>query len=266
MRKPGILPFLLFNSLMLACVPGAAIAAFDSPESEPAPFALANLASYPEYLAESPSGHWFIQAGGARLYSMPEVQPFSFRASGGALNGLLRLRGYGLKSGAYQETSSGLEYQHLLVISLQAGLEAQVMQVSIRDYGSAWAGQVNARLRWTSDRFSLAFTWINITASRFGSGNYPLPRRLILGGSASAFRDLALFVEVEKDSRYDLTSRLGAGYQIIRNITLLGGFQSTPDVASLGLSALIGRIRAGAAFQFHADLGFSQCYGLGVTF
>jgi hypothetical protein len=266
MRTRQIAQALLLNSLLIVCVPGFSGAAFDSPEPEPVSFALAGLVSFPDYLIE-PRKRWSLQTGGARLYGMAEIQPFGFRASGSALGGFLRLRGYGLKSGAYQEASTGLEYQRIVAAALRCGLEAEVMQVSIRDYGSTWTGQVNGRLNWLMpDRFALAFTWINVTGSRFGRGGYPLPRRLVLGGRLAPYQVLTLFIEIEKDTRYDLTSRLGAGFQPIKHITLLAGFQSDPNLASLGFSAQIGGVRAAAAYQYQADLGFSQCYGIGVSF
>jgi hypothetical protein len=267
MTKCNILSTLLFNSLLLVCVPGFAQAAFEAPEPQPVSFALANLNSFPDYLTESTSGRWCLHVAASRLYGMPEIQPFGFWAGGNALGGGLRLRGYGLNSGTYQETSQGLEYRRFVNSAIEVGLEAQTNQIAIEKYGSAWAGQVNGRLRWTvPNRFTVAFTWINATGSSIGTGNYPLPGRLVLGGRIDPQKNLALFLEVEKTSRYDLSTRIGAGFMLLRDITLLGGFQSDPNLAALGVSALIGKVRAIASYQYHSELGFSQCYGIGLIF
>jgi hypothetical protein len=266
MCKRQILQILLFNSLVLVCVPEAVRAAFEAPEPQPISFALGNLISFPDYMLQPTSGRWSIMASGARLYGLPDVQPFGFRASGRLLGGNLGLRCNGLKSGPYQETSAGLEYQHSVAGSFKLSLEAQVLQISITDYGSTWSGQFNSRILWTPPSFSLAFTWINVTGSTFGRGGYPLPQTVVLGGNFQPFHRLTLFMELEKTDRLDLTSRLGAGIQIFKTITLLAGLGSDPNLVSFGFSALIDKIRATAAYQYHVDLGFSQCYGIGVTF
>jgi hypothetical protein len=266
MRQRLILLLLLFNSLMVFCVPGRAHAAFEAPEPQPVSFALGNLISFPDYLIQPTSGRWCLMAGIARLYGLPGIQPFGFRAKGGFMGGKLGLRGAGLKNGPYQETTAGLEYQHLVAGDFQAALEAQILQVSIREYGSTWSGQVNTHMSWTPPGLTLSFTGINVTGSTFGRGGYPLPRILALGGCFQPLAPLTLFMEIEKIDRLDLTSRLGVGIQIFKDITLLAGLQSDPNLVSFGFSAPINRIRAIAAYQYHADLGFSQCYGIGVTF
>lgn len=89
MRKRNFLQFYLFNSVLLLGVPAATRAALDAPLSDPIPFALANLVSFPEYLTwnEASASDWHLTAGGARLFGMPEIQPFCFRAGGAALGG-----------------------------------------------------------------------------------------------------------------------------------------------------------------------------------
>lgn len=163
--------------------------------------------------------------------------------------------------------SSALAYERKLPRALTARLEIQVDQISIRDYGSAWSRQLNARVQWAYlSNFRLALTWFNLTGAHFGKGDYPLPRRMALGGTFIATKRLQFFMELEQDSRYALATRFGVAFLPIERITLLGGFQSDPAFAAAGISALIGSVRASAAYQYHPDLGFSQCYGLALGF
>ncbi len=269
MRKCKILLFLLFNVGIALEVPEGAHAAFEAPQPDPISFALANEISFPDFLQQNDSlgKSWFISAGAARLFGMPEIQPFGFKAGANALGGQVRLAGESLSSGPYSETCAALGYGRYLSNSFWFSLEAQVSQIAIEDYGQAWAPQINAALRWDYDQhLSLAFTGINLTGSSIGEDKYPLPRSLALGGRFQPLSNLALLLEMEEDPRYALTPKVGVCFQPLKNYVILAGFQSDPNILSAGLSGLIGSIRATAAFQYHPDLGFSQCYGLALHF
>ncbi len=269
MRKRNLLRLLLLNSLLLSAVPGPLHAAFDPPEPSPLTFALANLASFPDemILPSVQSARLRLSVGGARLYGLPEVQPFSMRAGLQAVGGWVHFRGTGLSSGAYREMAAALAYERALPKSLEAELEVQVMQVAIEDYGDAWSQQINARLQWSPNpTFALAILGVNLTGSRFGQGDYPLPCRIAVGGKITPYRTLSFFVEMDQDVRYDISPRFGAVFSPFERISLLAALQSEPNIASFGLSGLIGAIRATLAYQYHPDLGFSQCYGLAVAF
>ncbi|HEX7343558.1 MAG TPA: hypothetical protein VF398_04800, partial [bacterium] len=151
MRKRNLLRLFLLNSLLLSAVPDPLRAALDSPESNPLTFALANLASFPDetILPSVQSVGCRLSVGGARLYGLPEVQPFSLRAGLRGLGGWVHFRGLGLGHGAYRETTAALAYERALPESLKAKLELQVMQVAIENYGDAWSQQINARLQWS---------------------------------------------------------------------------------------------------------------------
>jgi hypothetical protein len=77
-RKRNLLQLLLWYLFLCFLVPAPAYAVLDFPDPYPVPFALGNLASYPEYLffnpSSQPSRH--LITGGSRLFQMPEVQPF----------------------------------------------------------------------------------------------------------------------------------------------------------------------------------------------
>ena len=269
MCKRNLLQLLLLNSLLLPVVPVQLHAAFDASEPNPIAFALANLISFPPETILPPAkpANLRLSVGGARLYAMPEIQPFSVRAGLRSLGGWMNMRGSGLTSGAYREMAASLAYERALPEGLAAQLELEVLQVAIEDYGDAWSQQINARLTWVPNQtFALAVMGVNLTGSTFGKGGYPLPRRIIIGGQASPYQNLSFFVEMDQDVRYDISPRFGAVFSPLERITLLAALQGEPNVVSFGLSGLIGAIRATMAYQYHPDLGFSQCYGLAVAF
>ncbi len=263
------LRLLWLNAWFAAGVPGVLFAAFDAPVPDPAAFALANLSAFRgnDFLSGRGAATWRVSAGGARLWGMPELQPFALRACGPLGGGEFQLQAYGLKSGAYGEYRAGAGYERLIGASIRAGADVVLSQVSIEDYGSAIAGQADARLQWDPQPvLSLAVKAVNMTGSTFGEGGYPLPQHLILGAAFSPQESVRLFVEVDQELRYDLSTRLGAVFHFLRSLAFLAGFQSQPNLIALGASAQVHSLRATAAFQYHSDLGLSQCYGIAVGF
>lgn len=258
-----------FLAVLILSVHRDAEAAFDAPPPEPLSFALANVISFPDFLItfDDDLARWRLSSGGSRLFGMPEIQPFQICLHGQVLNGRALLKGEGLRSGTYSETSAGAGYERSISKYLLAGTELSVLQVSIKGYGDAWSGQMNARMRWKpQQRLQLGFTWINVTGATIGADHYPLPRRIALGGLFTVMTNARLILELEQDSRHALSSRFGIALCPTNRITMLFGLQSDPDIVSAGLSCLIRSVRASAAFQYHPDLGLSQCYGISIAF
>ncbi|RJP73636.1 MAG: hypothetical protein C4524_14050 [Candidatus Zixiibacteriota bacterium] len=268
MHKRHFLPFCLFNSFALLAVPALVGAAFDAPPPEPYSFALANLAAFPDpWLDHRPEARGGLSAGGARLYGLPEVQPFAFRAAVRGWGGLLRARGRGLNSGPYSETAAALGGEIPLGEGFHVGADAQVLQVAIDDYGSDQVFQMDANARWDlAPDLSLAAAAVNLAGARLGEGGYELPRRLALGARYDPIPVLRLYVEIEQEVHFPLSLRIAAIFQPLDRVALLAGYQSDPGLVSAGLGGRVGPVQATAAYQYHPDLGFSQCYGLAVTF
>lgn len=269
MRKHKVIRVLLLNLLIALWVPGPARSAFDAPEPSPVAFALANLTCFPDFLILEDDGtsEWFVATGGARLFGMPELQPFSIRTGGPVLGGVWRLFGSGFKSGSYGEYAAGAGYRRTIGKGISLLLETQLLQVSIKNYGSVWSYQVNAGVAFQVQYgVRLALTGYNLTQAKFGAGKYALPRRIAAGGRLGPIENVYLFLELDKDTRYPPTVRLGIGYNVMKPVMLLFGFQSNPEILSAGVSLQVKSYRATAAYQYHPDLGFSQCYGLIVTF
>lgn len=267
--KRKVLQVLSSGLLIISLAPELTRAAFDAPQPDPIAFSLANSSCFPDFLVEDSSGKgsWYLSTGGARLFEMPEIQPFSVRLGGPGLGGRWRLSGTGLSAGAYTELASELAYQRRLLNVLQGEVGICLLNVSIDEYGSAWSTQLNVRLNWRVRRdVELALAWVNLNDAKLGADHFPLPRRISFGGIFRPLNRAHLILEMEKDTRYPLQVRCGSGIQILPRLTLLLGFQSNPDIVSGGVSCLIGSIRATASFQYHPDLGISQCYGLVLSF
>jgi len=268
MRKCKVLHITLLTLLLNDLVPNLAESAFDAPEPAPINFALANLITFDNIsIVNTTQRKWRLSSGGARLYGMPEIQPFRMCLIGPGFGGELRFKGYGLKSGAYSEYTAGFGYQRMLHNSFSMRLEFSLLQLAIKNYGSAMTGVLNTRLKWQlQPEVVLTGAILNVNRARIGTGNYHLPQKYAIGGAVSIVRRTQFFIELEKDTRYALQSRFGMSYNIYNTIKVLFGFGSEPAIVSGGLSFLIGEIRATAAYQYHPDLGISQCYGLLVSF
>ncbi|UCD99703.1 MAG: hypothetical protein JSV42_02950, partial [Chloroflexota bacterium] len=93
---------------------------------------------------------------------------------------------------------------------------------------------------------------------------YALPRKFAVAGKITPIKPAHFFLELEKDTRYPLQMRFGIGYQVFGPLTVLGGFQSEPDIVAAGFSLKSGQFLAIASMQYHPELGYSQCFGLAV--
>jgi len=268
-RKRNFLHVLFFTLLVHIWVPKDIHAIRDAPEPDPVRFALANLLSFSHHtILPSPNvKSWRTATGGARLFGLSEVQPFFFNFTGPALKGRFRIVGNGLKVGAYSESSLGLGYDRSMYENVQVEFDIEVHQIAIKDYGSATCFQLNGQAIWQiQPTFALALKGINLNAAHIGKGHYPLPRRFALGGSIKPTHRTNLFMELEKDTRYPLQTRLGATVKIYGPLIILIGFQTEPGIISSGMSCQIGAVQTCLAYQYHPDLGYSQCYGLAVSF
>ncbi len=267
--KCKLLRVILFTLSLGVLVPSASQSAFDAPNPNPINFGFANLLAFEDYIIVSQYERqkWSLSTGGARLYGMPEIQPFQLSLSGPGLKGRIRLSGYGMQFGAYSEFSTGFAYERNLYQSISVALEFSLLQLAIKDYGSALAGAFNARMRWqVQPQVELAGAVLNINRAHIGAGGYPLPQTYVVGSALRLVRRAQFYIELEKDTRYPLQSRFAMGYDVYGPMKVLFGFQSDPSIISTGLSFLVGEVRATAAFQYHPDLGISQCYGLLVSF
>ncbi len=269
MHKRIFLQFLLFNLSTIPNVPADAFAAFDTPESDPILFATAGQISFPDFgvTADSEKVNPFFSAGFAQLYGMPEIKPFSLRAGVNIWGGRGQVKANGLSSGAYREIRSSLGYGKSFLNSLWSELEFEALEVAIEDYGNAWSQQLNARVYWVAaEDIAVAFTWINLTQSRLGTGHYPLPQRIAAGASFKPIESLQLLIEIEQDPRYSPSSRIAVAYAPLNHIAFLAGFQNDPNLLSAGISGTIHHFQATLAFQYHPDLGYSQCFGIRAGF
>jgi hypothetical protein len=187
--------------------------------------------------------------------------------TGELLRGKGTLSATGIQSGAYREISGVVAYGRTFMKALYLEPGIALMQVSIENYGSAWAAWMNIKARWEVQKdLTLSFAWFNINAARFGRDHYEVPRRIVGAGIYRFSSKTSGFVELEKDLRYSLQYRFGFVVNVYKSFWLLAGFQGNPDLLSAGFSLNWGSLRASAAFQYHPELGPSQCYGLSLEF
>ncbi|TKJ39774.1 hypothetical protein CEE37_10885 [candidate division LCP-89 bacterium B3_LCP] len=269
MRKYKLSLLLLLTLGAVFIVPTPSSAAFDAPEIEPVVFGLANLSSFRDPLLNGTvkEEEWYVKTAVCRLFGMPELQPYNLRLEGAGLGGRWRFLSNGISLESYREISAGFGYGRNINSSLRADIDIYLLNLAIDDYGSTWSYQLNGRLHWiVQSGVELGFAWRNITQTTIGRGGYRLPSSAAIGGGYEITDDFRLFLELEKETIHTFTPRAGAAWRILEPVTILFGFQSNPDIISTGLSFSVSHYRAAASYQYHPDLGFSQCYGITVIF
>jgi hypothetical protein len=251
-------------------VPVPAKAALDFPNPRPLPFGLANIISFQEWDIRETYGlqeYHFLATGGARLFQMPELQPFSVSVRNAGFGGSWNLRGQGINTEVYHEICVGFGYGRTFLNQLSVTAEAEIVQVSIDDYGTARTILFNIRSQYRiQPDASLGFLWSNVNRATLGQAGYPLAQRIALGGFYQPAPKLRCFVELEKDTRYAMQSRFGVILSIHKHLDILCGFQNNPKIISTGCSISIKSFYVNAAYQYHPELGISQCYGISVAF
>ncbi|MBU0519630.1 hypothetical protein KKA00_01890 [bacterium] len=260
---------LLLNGFMLLLVPASMQAGIHTTIPTPFRFGLGNIASVPEYRLSGAQFEtdWLLSTGGARLFGMVELQPYALQISGPILAGRAGLQQQGINVAAYHEMSSQLSYQRTFWQNLRLGVGSQLYHVKINGYGSTWSSSFDIRGDYQlREGLYLNAAWINIGKADFGENGYPLPVRYIFGLDYVVLDALKLYFEIDKDTRYALQTRIAANADIWGPVGILVGYQSTPDIAAMGLNVSYHKIAFTAAYQYHPDLGVSQCYGLSFIF
>lgn len=260
----------LFNSFLLLLVPGVSKSAFDAPLPDPLSVALANSTIGVEELHHSlhmSNAKYQFCVGGMQLFGISGLSPYYLAISGPGLGGNWKVASHGLSFGPYSEILASVRYRRAIITNLRVGLEVANYYLSIKGYGQDWSPGLDVQAAFSLNSQTIfAASVQNITCSTIGESRYHLPQVITFGGVIAPLENLTLIIELEKDTRYELTTRAGANVHIWKKIDVQGGFQSDPDLFSFGFSSTISITRACAAFQYQPELGFSQCFGLVISF
>jgi len=267
--KRKIMRVLLLYGLLLSLVPLSIRAGIHHTLPDPIRFGLVNVASIPGYRLYNVDFHheWLFSSGGARLYGLNEVQPYALTITGPIASGRLKLAAEGINVASYHEIAATIGYWQPVIDGLKLGMDAALNRIQIDGFGSTLAAQLNfmANYRLYENLFVNAY-WNNVTQSEFGDGSYPLPKGFVFGIDYKLQKLARLYFEIEKDSRYSMQSRIAATADVWGPVGVLFGYQTNPDIAALGIKVSHKKINITAAYQYHTDLGISQCYGLSVIF
>jgi hypothetical protein len=267
MRKCKVLQVLLFNLILNLWVPCSSFSASDFPNPNPISFGLANLVCYPDHLLIKNQSQrpWHFLSGVARLYGIPELQPYTLRASGPAVGGHLVFVGNSITVGSYHDHTLQLGYGRMITNAVRGEVSFALSQIAIDNYGTSHSLQVNTRLTWRlQPQVQLSVAAFNLNNAHFGTGKYALPQRFAIGSKIEPVESAQVFLELEKDTRYPLQTRFGVTYHVYGPLALLSGFQSEPDILAVGFSLKASHFQGIASMQYHPDLGYSQCFGLAI--
>jgi len=112
-------------------------------------------------------------------------------------------------------------------------------------------------------RINNSFEWALITENLIHTRN-PQPSFCYTGVKYQLIPTACILLESGYDFQNQLSVSAGIEYEIVRQLTVRGGFQNNPKSPSLGFACKIGHWSVDTAFLFHPVLGLSS--GISVEY
>lgn len=146
---------------------------------------------------------------------------------------------------------------------LALGLQAVWRDLRISNYGRAHALIVNfgSVARW-GEHFSWGAKIGNLLNAKFGAAAEPLPRELSFGIGYQPRPGAVLQFDIYKEDGFPLEMRGGVEYRVLAPLSLRLGLGSNPDRLTCGLAVWLRPVIFQATAFSHADLGWTQQYGV----
>ena len=212
-----------------------------------------------------------------------DIEKFSFIASTELRNSIPDLVGFGvgislpvdgfgvfalsasnLGLADYKEQKIGLAYARSLFNNFDLGLQLDLLNTSIVNFGSRTTGTFE--LGFMAD-FGTKFTigahiFSPVTVSILNEDN-DVNSRLRIGGSYTPSNKVRVLLELEKWFQNDLTVKGGFEYQLVENIAVRIGMSTNPVFYSVGLSYnIFGDLLIDGAYSTHATLGGTPSFSI----
>jgi hypothetical protein len=251
--------------IFLLLIPHIVRGGFERTQMGGRPVALGNafvaLGDDPWTITYNPAGLNQIHIATFSLFYSP--QPFGvselsttavavlFPTSIGAIGGALRRQGFDL----YREVSATFGYANT-IRDVSIGINVNYHAVSIKSYGTSATIGLDAGLliplveglRWGA-------SFKNVNAPSIGAAREPLPQSFITGVAYFPIHALTLVVDVQKESRVDLSPRFGFEYWLVDTFALRGGVSDAPSEISGGIGIRNSMLQFDYAFVSHPVLG-----------
>ena len=164
----------------------------------------------------------------------------------------------------YNETKVGLTYARKLMDKLSIGIQFDMLNTRIPEYGSKSLFTFEVGLQSElSENLTLGFHLFNPVKLETVEGEY-LPTVIQGGISYSPTQKVLFNVELEKDIDFPFTIKSGIEYEMVDNFWLRVGFSTAPTSVSFGIGYLMTNgLRLDIASNYHQELGFTPGVSLG---
>ena len=166
----------------------------------------------------------------------------------------------------YSETECGLACAVPIDKNISSGLNFNYQRLALARYGSAGSFSLDGGLiAHVLDRVDVGFSIHNMTNAVLGKTDETMPQWCALGTCWSAFHDLQISVEVEKDIRFPASIKMGIEQLVFTAFALRAGMANNPDKYSIGIGATYSSFEFGYAGYSHPDLGWTHQIDLTFT-
>lgn len=164
----------------------------------------------------------------------------------------------------YNETKIGLAYARKLMDKLSIGVQFDMLNTRIPEYGSKNIFTFEIGLQSElSENLTLGFHLFNPVKLETVEGEY-LPSVIQGGITYSPTKKVLLNIELEKDIDFPFTIKSGIEYEMVDNFWLRVGINTEPASVSFGIGYLMkSGLRLDVASNYHQELGFTPGVSLG---
>lgn len=158
----------------------------------------------------------------------------------------------------YNEQALSLGFGNQVGIA-SLGIKANIIQYQASGFGvfRALSFDFGGITELTEDLFLSAYI-LNLTQSRIGEDNEPLPTRLTAGITYNPGKNIFITTELSKELDYASTWRTGFEYSIQQKVFLRTGFNLNPNAAFFGVGISKKKIRIDYSIQLNHLTGASH--------
>ncbi len=148
-----------------------------------------------------------------------------------------------------------------------AGITLSLDRLSIKNYGTASLSTIDVGLLASIlENIRLGFTFENVTASTAGQNRETLPQVFHLGVVFALLQNLILTSEIEKDTRFPMSLKMGVEEVVFEHVAVRVGVANNPDKFSVGTAISYAPFEFSYAAYSHPDLGWTHQIEMTVKF
>lgn len=165
---------------------------------------------------------------------------------------------------SYNESKIGLTYARKLMEKLSVGIQFDLLNTQISEYGSKNFFTFEAGLQFELiENLLIGIHLYNPVKLEIIEDEF-LPTVLRAGATYTAAKKLLLHVEVEKDLDFPFIFKSGIEYELVEDFWMRVGVQTNPTALSFGLGYKFKNgMLIDIASNYHQELGFTPSLGVG---